>query len=327
MSLLLLIIGLLMLLGGGDALVRGSVGLATRLRVSPTIIGLTIVAFGTSTPELVVNLTAAFRGTAEMAFGNVVGSNIANVGLLLGVCASFRALEVHRTIVLREAPMMVLVCVASLAMIEDHLAGRVVRSEVAAFDRGDGIVLLLLFSIFIYYTVGDAIRQRATDAYVHEVEEIVSRRKPMHPLVIALCIVGGLAVLVVGGQLTVKGGSELALSLGVPEVVVALSLVAVGTSLPELATSVAAVRRGQTDIAVGNIVGSNIYNLGFVLGLTSIVKPIPLPRGGVIDLIVMTSFGLALLPLITTQSRLSRLEGSAILAGYIGYIGWLATRG
>jgi cation:H+ antiporter len=325
LSLVMLVLGLALLIFGGDLLIRGSVSLATRMRISATIVGLTVVAFGTSTPELVVNLTAAFRGTPDLAFGNIIGSNIANIGLLLGLTAVLMPIAVHRTIILREAPMMALIAVAALALAEDAIFRHTASGS--AFDRGDGIILLLLFGIFMYYTIGDALRQRADDPYVREVEQAAAAHKPMNLGLAFVLIVVGLAMLFGGGQLTVIGGADLARRVGVPEVVIGLTLVAVGTSLPELAAGIAAVRRRQHDMAVGNIVGSNIYNLAFVLGVTSTIAPVSLPARGEIDMLVMLAFSIALIPMVITKSRLSRGEGALLLGGYVVYIAWLFVRG
>ena len=319
-SVLLLVVGLGLLIVGGELLVRGATALARRLRIAPVIIGLTVVAFGTSTPELVVNLAAAFRGQSEIGFGNVIGSNIANIGLLLGMTALYRPLAVHRSIVSREIPMLVLASVAAAVLgLNAFLDG---ASD--SFARSDGLILLLLFAVFLYYTVNDAIGQRQSDEIIDAGPQ--ESTADMRGLMIAACIFGGLAVMVVGGELTVRGGSDLARSIGVPEVVIGLTLIAVGTSLPELATSVVAARRGSTDMAVGNIVGSNIFNLLFIWGITTTIAPSDVPVGGVVDLLVMTGFALILLPMARSGRTISRIEGGVLLVLYGCYIAWLAMR-
>ncbi|NBC11735.1 MAG: calcium/sodium antiporter [Planctomycetes bacterium] len=323
LDLLLLCGGLGLLILGGEMLIRGASALAARLRVPPMIIGLTVVAFGTSTPELVVNLTAAWRDASAVGFGNIIGSNIANVGLLLGLTALIRPMLVRGSIVGREIPMMLLVSVAALLMAEDQLlTGR----DANRFDRDDGLVLLLLFGVFLYYLVGDALRSRHAESpdLTGQVAALSPSIAPMPVWKMAALIAGGLAGLVLGGQGTLSGAVGLATAAGLPPALIALTLVAVGTSLPELATSVIAARRGQADLAIGNIVGSNIYNLGFIFGLTAAIDPIPVPPAGITDLIVMLVFSLALLPLAWTQRRINRLEGAALLAGYAGYVAWLA---
>ena len=300
--------GLALLLLGGAWLVKGAVALAERLGVPALVIGLTVVAFGTSTPELVVNLAAAYRGDASVGFGNVVGSNIANIGLLLGITALYRVLAV-------------------LVLAEDRLlTGR----EIDRFDRDDGIVLLLLFGVFLYYTLVDALRSRNQGFEVvgtesNGVEAVVESSMSMGASL--GLVVGGLLLLIVGGQGTVVGATGVATALGVPEVVIALTVVAIGTSLPELATCLVAARKGQTDLAIGNIVGSNIYNLLFIFGTTAAISPIDLPAGGIVDLLVMAGFSVALLPLALSGKSLSRVEAGALLLCYGGYVAWLATRG
>lgn len=319
MSVLLLLVGLAGLIGGGEVLIRGAVGMARRLGVPELLVGLTVVAFGTSTPELVVNLVAAGRGNAEVGFGNVIGSNTANIGLLLGITAMVRPLSVHLGVVTREIPMMLLASFAALVLAEDRLlTGR--AGDV--FDRDDGIMLLLLFGVFLYYLLVDALHQRRVEAQLRPDEA-----EPMGWGRIGLLTVVGLILLVVGGELTVRGATGIARALGLSDVIIALTLVAVGTSLPELATSLAAARRGNTDVAIGNIVGSNIYNLLFIFGLTSTISPIRLPVGGTIDLLVMIGFSVLLLPMaITDRRRLTRAEAGVLLLLYGGYITWLAVR-
>jgi len=324
-DLLLLAGGFALLVFGGDALVRGASELARRLGVAPVIVGLTVVAFGTSAPELVVNVAAALRGSTEIGFGNVVGSNIANIGLILGVSALISPLVIHRTLVVREIPMMLLACLTAIAL----GWGGAREGEGAGFGRPDGLVLLLLFVVFLYYTFADALRQRH-DAFLDAVAS-PEGIGPTGPHVrsittMILFVVGGLAMLIGGGELTVRGATAVARGFGVADAVIGLTVVAVGTSLPELATSALAAYRGQSDVAVGNIVGSNIFNLLFIWGISTTIAPSPLPPGGMLDLMVMTGFALLLVPLAMTQNRLSRGEGGAVLIGYAVYVGWLILR-
>lgn len=328
-ELIALAAGLSLLIVGGDGLVRGASDIARRLGVAPVVIGLTVVAFGTSMPELVVNLAAALRGSGGIGFGNVVGSNIANIALILGLSAAVAPLAIHRTIIVREIPMMILAALAVVVMAwSTGAAGR--------FERTEGVLLLLLFGVFLYYTFADALRQRR-DAFLEQVSdpnglvpalrsgraEAVGLPGLWLPL---LLVFGGLALLIAGGELTVRGATGLALGLGIPETVVGLTIVAVGTSLPELATSVLATRRGQSDVAVGNVVGSNIYNLLFVWGSSVTIAPSAVPPNGFADLIVMTVFSVVLLPVVLTQQRISRGEGLVLLLGYAAYVGVLAGR-
>jgi cation:H+ antiporter len=323
LSLLLMVAGLALLVGGAEALVRGASALARRLGVPPLVVGLTVVAFGTSAPELAVNVAAALDGNTGISFGNVVGSNIANIGLILAVAALVRPLEVNPTVVSREIPMLLLGTAAAVAMALDRpLDG----AAADAFGRGDGLVLLLLFGLFLYYTILGALRQRAGgDAYVAELHEDVSARPPQ-PLWLSLLLTGGgLLGVILGGNWTVDNAVVLARQAGVPEAVVGLTFVAVGTGLPELVTSVIAARRGHSDLAVGNVVGSNIYNLLFVLGATATVRPVTVPVAGHADLLVMAAMTAVLLPLsVYRERRIGRTGGLVLLTCYTAYIIWRA---
>lgn len=319
---LLLLIGIVLLFSGGHWLVQGAVNLAARLGVAPVIIGMTVVAFGTSAPELVVNLVAVARGDTAIGFGNVVGSNIANIGLLLGLTALIWPLTVHNSIVQREIPMLILVSLAAIVLGIDQWFSQGDNT----FTRSDGLILLLLFSIFLYYTLGDALKQRNIDPFITDSTEAATPAKQDHTSLLraVLMVVVGLTMLVGGGQATVRGATSLALALGMPEVIVGLTIVAVGTSLPELATSLLAAKRGQTDIAVGNIVGSNLFNLLFIWGLSNTIAPSAMPEDGQIDLIIMTLFAIALLPFAMTRRTIDRVEGGTLLLAYAAYVGWLA---
>lgn len=315
--LVVMVLGLALLGGGGSLLVRGASGLALRLGVSPIVVGLTVVAFGTSTPELVVNLGAAIRGNTEIGFGNVVGSNTANIGLLLASAAVVAPIAIHRTLVVREIPMMILAAVAALVL----GGGAFLGESASGYTRGDGLMLLLLFGVFLYYTFGDALKQRA-DPAASGLSAIGQKSGGSH---LWILMGGGLLALTVGGELTIRAAVGIAAAIGFSETVIGLTVVAVGTSLPELATTLIAATRGQGDIAIGNVVGSNIYNVLLVWGLSVSIAPASMPEGGVGSLFVMTAFSLVLLPMAISQERLGRVEGILILVGYAAYVGWLAT--
>jgi cation:H+ antiporter len=317
-----MVIGLALLVGGAEALVRGASALARRLGVPAIVIGLTIVAFGTSTPELAVNVQAALAGNTGVSFGNVVGSNIANIGLILAVAALVRPLDVHASVVNREIPMLLLGTAAAIAMAHDR---RLNGSAADAFVRGDGLVLLMLFSIFLYYTVLTALRQRPPgDPYVAAVHEDVAAQPPQRLWISLLLTALGLAGVIVGGKWTVDNAVVLARQAGVSDAIIGLTFVAVGTGLPELVTSVIAARRGHSDLAVGNVVGSNIYNLLFVLGATAVIRPVDVPpEGGHADLLVMAALTAALLPLsMYRQRRIGRVGGGMLLMAYVVYVIW-----
>ncbi len=316
---LLLLAGLGLLLGGGDLLVRGASALAKNLGVSSLVIGLTVVAFGTSAPELSINMLAAFQGNGAISFGNIIGSNIANIALILGVAAIIKPLDIQGSIISREIPMMLLASLAALVMGLDGM----LRGQEASFDRADALLLLLLFGVFLYYTLSEVLTTRRHDPFV---EQAVEMRPQSHWQSLAAnmgLVIAGLAALVLGGKLTVDSAVHIAEAMQVPKVVIGLTIIAVGTSLPELVTSIMATWRGQTDLAVGNVVGSNIFNLLFITGLSSAVTPIAIPTGGVADLIIMTLLSLILLPLaMSNQKKIVRSEGIFLLVAYVGYIGW-----
>jgi len=316
-DILILTSGLVLLLLGGYVLVRGASGLASSFGVSPIVIGLTVVAFGTSAPELAVNVTAAATGSGGLAFGNVVGSNLANLGLILGVSALLRPLAIEGRIVVREIPLMLLATAAVAVLGVDSQ----LRLRPGTFERADGVMLLLVFCVFLYTAVGDVVRQRMTDPVVEQAQEAADtpepkRRRALNTLLVLL----GLAGLFLGGELTVSGASSLARAAGLSETVVGLTVVAVGTSLPELATSIIAGRRGQVDIAVGNVVGSNIFNLLFVLGVSSTLAPVQVPESGLLDLGLLLALSALLLPFaLTHQKRLVRWEGAVFVGAWGAY--------
>ena len=314
----MLVGGLLLLVFGGDWLVRGAANLALRFGVSPLVIGLTVVAFGTSAPEMAVNVQAALAGKTEISFGNIIGSNFANIGLIIGISAMIKSLAIDASIIRREIPMMLLATLAVLAMsFDDYLDG-----TPNVITRSDGIVLLLLFCVFLYYTAFNALNRKDQD--FSDLEEFADpNAKPM-----AISASGGLTLLglvgvVGGGHFTVEGAVGVAEAFGVPHAIIGLTLIAIGTSLPELATGVMATYRGQTDIAVGNVVGSNIFNLLFILGPTAIIHDVAIPDGGWMDLAATTILSVLLLPMAMTGSRhIGRKEGSGLLIVYFCYMSW-----
>lgn len=312
-DLLQLIFGLILLLGGGEVLVRGAATLARCMGISPLIVGLTVVSFGTSAPELAVNVAAAWRSAGDIAFGNIMGSNMANIGLIVATTALIKPLAVSSRIVVREIPMMIFVTLVAVVFALDSA----ITGQAGVYDRADGVVLLMLLGVFLYYTVGDAIQDRDPDVATPALDQTMRTS--------VLLILGGSIALVVGAELTVNGGVSLARAMGVSEVLVGLTVVAVGTSLPELAASVMAAYRGHPDIAIGNVVGSNIFNLALVLGIASILSPIPVPEGGLGDLaaVVVLSFVLWATT-FAKPPRIVRLEGILLLVIYLIYITWRA---
>ncbi len=315
---LVLAFGIALLIGGGESLVRGAAALARRLGVSPLVVGLTVVAFGTSAPELAVNLTAAVGGSGAMAFGSVVGSNLANIGLILACSGIFRRLSIESSVITREIPMMLLASIATLIMGLDALRA----APSSKYDRADGLLLLLFFTVFIYYTVAANLRKRSEDTFVEQVRDQPLGKQRATVLGEIGFLIAGMLGLALGGRFTVSGAVGVATALGAPKGLIGLTVVAVGTSLPELSASIIAARRGESDLAIGNVVGSNIFNLLFVLGLTACVSPVPVPVDGFADLIVMLGFTGALLGFSLLRGHIGRREGLTLLISYLGYITW-----
>ncbi|MEW6338811.1 MAG: calcium/sodium antiporter [Acidobacteriota bacterium] len=310
MTLVLFVLGLGLLIAGAEALVRGSSGLAGRFGIPPLVIGLTVVAFGTSSPEMTVSVLSALGGKADLALGNVVGSNVLNVLFILGLSALITPLVVARQLVILDVPVMIAVSLAVWGMAAD---GRISRLEGA-----------LLFAGALGYTaflVRMARRERSGSVPGAEPEV------PRDPLALqAVLVVAGLGLLVLGSRWLVDGAVAFARSFGLSELVIGLTIVAAGTSLPEVASSVVAALRGQRDIAVGNVVGSNLFNLLMVLGASALVAP-----GGVgvsdaalrFDLPVMVAVAAACLPIFFTGHLIARWEGGLFLFYYLAYTGFL----
>lgn len=261
LALIMLAGGLILLVKGADFLVDGASAIARKLRVSELTIGLTIVAFGTSLPELTVNLFSSFSGANDIAIGNVVGSNIANILLILGICAALAPLSVQTSTVWKEIPLSLLAAIVLFTLANDHVINGHVTSELS---RGDGLTLVAFFFIFLWYTFG------MTKAEPNQTFDEPARGVGMS----LLFIVAGLGMLVIGGKLAVDGAVSIANTLGISEALIGLTVVAIGTSLPELATSAVAAYKRKADIAVGNIVGSNIFNIFWILGVSAAIKPL-----------------------------------------------------
>ncbi|MFM2042692.1 MAG: hypothetical protein RLY86_1268 [Pseudomonadota bacterium] len=313
MLFLTLVGGLVLLVVGGDLLVRGAVNVARRFNVSPLMIGLTLVGFGTSTPELVTSLQAAAVDSPGIAIGNVVGSNIANILLILGVAALVRAIPVDGNTLKRDGSVLVLVTAACAAAI---LVGTLSPIAGAAFVAG-----LLGYIVFVYRLErgkGDA------DVHAHEAETVGST--PGGLLAGLGLFAVGLAATIFGARFLVDGAVDLARGFGISETVIGLTIVAVGTSLPELVTSVMAAWRNQADVAFGNVVGSNIYNILGILGITAIVIPVPVPPEIMrLDLWVMIAATALLLVFAVSGRRITRWEGGVLVALYLAYLALLGT--
>lgn len=320
LDILLIIGGLAGLLGGGNMLIRYASALAKNFGVPEIVIGLTVVAFGTSAPELSVNVIAAVQDNAAISFGNIIGSNIANIGLILGISALVRPLAIEGIIISREIPMMLLASVLVLVVGNDLL----LRESDNVFDRSDGLILLLIFCVFLFYTVGDVIRKRKSDPLIKQVKELEEIRTFGNTLFNFLLFLAGLALLVAGGKIAVDAAVGIAQAFNMPRVIIGLTIIAIGTSLPELITSGVATWKGKTDIAIGNVVGSNIFNLLLVNGVCATIRPIPVPAmGGTADLAMMVFLALLLLPVgVLATKRIERWEGALLLFLFFSFTTW-----
>lgn len=316
---LLLALGVAFLLKGADYLVDGSSSVAKRFGVPALVIGLTIVAFGTSAPELVVNIMAALQGSGEVAFGNVVGSNVANILLILGISSAITSLKVQRSTVWKEIPFSLLAALVLLAFASVHVLDGLPQ----VIYRFEGIILILFFAIFLYYAF-EMVRRGRTDL-ADEKLEVESRTLTVS----ALMIVAGLAGLYFGGRWVVEGAIFAARQFGLSELLISSTIVAIGTSLPELITSIVAARKGDVDLAIGNVVGSNIFNVFWILGVSAIISPIVLPASAIIDLLFLLGATLLLFVFlfIGRKHELERWQGVLFIVAYSAYLVFLVWRG
>lgn len=319
LDILLIIVGLIILVAGAEGLVRGAASLAAKFKISPLIIGLTVVSFGTSAPELTVNILSAINGSPDLAIGNVIGSNIANILLILGVCALIVPLKVKSSTVWKEIPFAVLGVILVFTMGNDQLIDNLPHN---ALTRTDGLALLPLMAIFMYYVYGMS-KQHPETSDLDEPPQEYSVKVSL------LYTIAGLVGLVLGGRLLVNGAVSIAAAAGLSESLIGLTIVGIGTSLPELATSVVAALKKQADIAIGNVVGSNIFNVFFVLGVTSTILPLPFNTNVNLDIgmALLASLLLFIFMFIGKKHRLTRMEGVFFLTIYFGYIAMLVIRG
>ena len=310
--------GFFVLIKGADILVEGSSSLARRFHVSDLVIGLTVVAFGTSSPELFVNIIASIKGNTGIAIGNILGSNIANILLILGVSSLIYPLKVTEGTVWKEIPFSLLAVLALGIMVN----GPVLDGEPESIiTRSDGLLLLLFFIIFLYYSYSIASAVDGMENQVPAAQYSLPRS--------CIMVIAGLACLTIGGKWIVDGAVKMATTLEIGQDVVGLTIVAFGTSLPELATSAAAAYKKKADIAVGNVVGSNIFNILFVLGISSVIRPLPFQSSGNIDIGVVVFASLLLFLSMFTGKKhlLERWEGAIFLVFYSAYIVFLIYSG
>lgn len=316
----LFVIGFLLLIKGADLLVDGASSIAKRNNISELIIGLTIVSFGTSMPELIVNLLASFDGSSELAIGNILGSNIANVLLILGAAAIFRPLPIKKSIYFTEIP---------ISLLATFMVGFLANADLfvdvkgLTLSRYDGSILLFFFGLFMTYiyvvsNTKENEQQQETDEL-----ELMSNLKSI------LYIAAGSFGLFIGGKWVVDGAFEIALLFGLSETFIGLTVVAIGTSLPELVTSVMAARKGQADMAVGNVVGSNIFNLLWILGLSSLIRPLPfdIVSNSDILMVIGSSTLLIIAIVIGRKAMIGRAMGTVFILTYLCYLAYLVSRG
>jgi cation:H+ antiporter len=310
MILLQMLGGLAILVAGAEILVRGSVGTALRFGLTPLLIGLTIVAFGTSAPELVVSIQAAYSGSDDIALGNIIGSNISNIALILGVAALIQPLKVQASIIRKDVPILLGTSLLMVFFLHDG-----VISQLEGIFFFTGVVVFTVASIRMS-------KSETAKEVIVEFEEVIPKKQL--PLWLNLImIVVGLVLLVFGAQWLVSGAIEIATSIGMSQAVVGLTIVAIGTSLPELATSVVAASKKEGDIAIGNVVGSNIFNILCILGITAMILPVS--QGGIttVDILLMLGLTLFLLPILRSGYIVSRIEGGVLLTIYIVYTAYL----
>lgn len=315
MDILLLIGGLLLILIGANGLTDGAASVARRFCIPPIVIGLTIVAFGTSAPELTVSISSALKGSAEIAIGNVVGSNLFNTLMIVGCTALFAPIVITQNTLKKEIPLCILSSIVLLICANDILLDHATQNVLSITD---GLVLLCFFAIFLGYTFAIASNNKSKGAADEEIRQLPVWRSILY-------ITGGLAGLIFGGQWFVEGASNIARSLGVSESVIGLTLVAGGTSLPELATSIVAALKKNPEIAIGNVIGSNLFNIFLVLGCSASITPLSLNGITNFDLLVLVGSGvlLWLFGLFFAKRTITRIEGSILVLCYIAYTTFL----
>ncbi len=307
LNLIFLIVGFVVLIKGADLFVDGASGVAGNFKVSKMLIGLTIVAFGTSAPEFAVSVKSLLAGNGDIVLGNVIGSNILNILLILGTSAMFHSLQVKNNTVRKELPITLMITSAFAVLLSDSLF---TKNAINSFTRGDGIILVLFFGVFMYYLISMA-RNKIVD------DEEVTYPSMKKSIIFTLI---GMVGIVVGSNFVVDGASGLAKIIGISDRMIALTIVALGTSLPELVTSVTATRKGEYDIAIGNVVGSNIFNIGMVIGVpVAILGGIPNINFSYVDIVIMLLAALMLFIFSLKDHKITKREGILFLLTFIVY--------
>ncbi len=309
-----LIVGFVLLVKGADFFVDGSSSVAKILRVPSIIIGLTIVAFGTSCPEAAVSITASIEGKNAISLGNVIGSNIFNLLVVTGASAVLMPITVDRGMLKREFPFSIIVAVILLAFAADTMLRGM---ETNAVGRGAGIVLLILFVLFVAFMVWSALKNRT---------ESQEEYKTMSVTRSLIYIVGGLAAIIIGGQLVVDSATEIARTFGLSETLIGLTIVAMGTSLPELVTSIVAAVKGESDLALGNVIGSNIFNILLILGASATIAPLSVGIEIIYDTVILIVMSIVVYIMAFGKKKIGRLEGAIMLLGYAVYMAYIIMR-
>jgi cation:H+ antiporter len=317
---LLLIMGLFLLLKGADLLIDGSSSIAAKFKISYLVVGLTIVAFGTSLPELLINIFAAFKGSSEIALGNIIGSNLANILLILGIGALMYPIKITKTTIWKEIPFSILAVVLLIIFSNYYIFDGIIQDKLL---RVHGIILIFFFIIFLYYVLEIAKTDKKNMKLIDSKIKIYSNKKTY------LMIFLGLIGLYFGGKFTIESTIIIAKNIGFSEYFISATIIALGTSLPELITTIIAVFKKKIDLAIGNVIGSNIFNIFWVLGITSVIKPIIFPSIIFIDLMILliASFLLFLFMFVGSRHSIDKWQGILFIIMYLGYIIFLIFRG
>ncbi len=324
LSFVFLLAGFVLLIKGADFFVDGSSGIAKFLKIPSIVIGLTIVAFGTSAPEAAVSIIAGINGSNDIAMGNVIGSNMFNLLGVLGISAIISPVAVDSQIIKKEFPFMLISSVVLALMALDTVLG---SGEVNIISRSEAFTLLILMGIFVYSVVTSALRSRKENGSAAAVEEIAEQGKPKRGLLkCVLFTVGGLAGIIIGGQFVVDSATRIATGFGMSETLVGLTIVAVGTSLPELVTSIVAAKKGESDIAVGNVVGSNVFNVLFVLAVSAAITPMNINSQGLCDLLILLAISALAYVFCITKKKINRAEGIILVLMYAAYMTFAIVR-
>lgn len=322
-DIVILLVGFVLLVKGADYFVEGSSSIAKILKVPSIVIGLTVVAMGTSLPELSVSVSAAISGSNEIAVSNVVGSNIFNTIVVLGACALLAPVTVDRSIMKKDFPFCIIITVALAFFCADAYKpwGEYTGEGVGLLSRINGIILLVVFVGYIFYTVKQALKDRKS---IKESEE--NDEAPRSMPVSLIFVVCGAVAIIFGGDFVVDSAKSIALTLGMSETLVGLTIVAVGTSLPELVTSVVAARKGETGLAIGNVVGSNIFNILFILSTSSTISPVGVQGQNLVDAVVLIAISLVVFVFGRSKEKIEKKEGIVMILIYVAYMAYAIIR-